>query len=104
MTLPEKMFAGAFSALPATVLTAPVERVKCLLQIQGEEVRSLHGVALDGRCVRPHPCNEALRPFPARSFSKNMAFVPNPRPQQQTQRASFAFFMATSLCQCQYIA
>lgn len=38
MTLTEKMMAGAFSALPATALTAPVERVKCLLQIQGEEV------------------------------------------------------------------
>ena len=39
MTLTEKIAAGAFSALPSTALTAPVERVKCLLQIQGEEVR-----------------------------------------------------------------
>lgn len=39
MSLNEKMLAGAFSALPATVLTSPVERVKCLLQIQGEEVQ-----------------------------------------------------------------
>ncbi|CAM9143832.1 unnamed protein product, partial [Ectocarpus sp. 6 AP-2014] len=38
MSLGEKMLAGAFSALPATALTAPVERIKCLLQIQGEEV------------------------------------------------------------------
>lgn len=38
MTLVEKMTAGAFSAFPATALMAPVERVKCLLQIQGEEV------------------------------------------------------------------
>lgn len=40
MSLGEKMLAGAFSALPATALMAPVERIKCLLQIQGEEVRS----------------------------------------------------------------
>ncbi|CAM9690761.1 unnamed protein product [Ectocarpus sp. 12 AP-2014] len=38
MSLGEKMLAGAFSALPATALMAPVERIKCLLQIQGEEV------------------------------------------------------------------
>lgn len=39
MSLGEKMTAGAFSALPSTALMAPVERIKCLLQIQGEEVR-----------------------------------------------------------------
>lgn len=44
MSLKEKMLAGAFSALPATVLTSPVERVKCLLQIQGEEVHSFLAV------------------------------------------------------------
>ncbi|CAM9233893.1 unnamed protein product [Chrysoparadoxa australica] len=32
------MAAGAFSALPTTFLTAPVERIKCLLQMQGLEV------------------------------------------------------------------
>eukprot|EP00903_Cladosiphon_okamuranus_P016166 g14919.t1 len=38
MSLGEKMVAGAFSALPTTALMAPVERIKCLLQIQGEKV------------------------------------------------------------------
>ncbi|CAM9708615.1 unnamed protein product [Ascophyllum nodosum] len=45
MTLGEIMIAGAFSALPSTVVTSPVERVKCLLQIQGEEARLLSNVA-----------------------------------------------------------
>ena len=44
MTLGEIMIAGAFSALPSTVVTSPVERVKCLLQIQGEEARLLSNV------------------------------------------------------------
>ena len=57
MNLGEKMMAGAFSALPATALMAPVERIKCLLQIQGEEVRCDRrfwptGCGRDA-CVRP---------------------------------------------------
>lgn len=50
MSLGEKMMAGAFSALPATALMAPVERIKCLLQIQGEEVRC------ERRCGLPTVC------------------------------------------------
>lgn len=34
VTMVDKMTAGAFSALPTTVITAPVERVKCILQVQ----------------------------------------------------------------------
>jgi len=34
LTLGEIMFAGGFSAIPTTVLMAPIERIKCLLQIQ----------------------------------------------------------------------
>mmetsp|Transcript_5109 Transcript_5109/g.8764 ORF Transcript_5109/g.8764 Transcript_5109/m.8764 type:complete len:313 (+) Transcript_5109:211-1149(+) len=36
LSLAEVMFAGGFSAVPTTALMAPVERVKCLLQIQAE--------------------------------------------------------------------
>eukprot|EP00953_Heterococcus_sp_UTEX-ZZ885_P036042 18584-Heterococcus_DN1.PRE.3 len=32
LSIAEKSLAGAFSAIPATVIMAPVERVKCLLQ------------------------------------------------------------------------
>mmetsp|Transcript_33283 Transcript_33283/g.43891 ORF Transcript_33283/g.43891 Transcript_33283/m.43891 type:complete len:314 (+) Transcript_33283:69-1010(+) len=34
LNLAEIMFAGGFSAIPTTALMAPMERVKCLLQIQ----------------------------------------------------------------------
>lgn len=33
LTIPQKIVAGGMSALPATVLMAPSERIKCLLQI-----------------------------------------------------------------------
>lgn len=52
MSLGEKMAAGAFSALPATALMAPVERIKCLLQIQGEEVGSKVWRTVSIRCMR----------------------------------------------------
>ncbi|KAJ1927942.1 carnitine transporter [Tieghemiomyces parasiticus] len=35
-TLGQSLFAGGFSALPATFLMTPTERIKCLLQIQGD--------------------------------------------------------------------
>ncbi|CAM9648973.1 unnamed protein product, partial [Phaeothamnion confervicola] len=36
-TMADQCAAGAISAVPTTVIMAPVERVKCLLQIQGQE-------------------------------------------------------------------
>jgi len=33
----EIVFAGAFSAFPTTIVMAPMERVKCLLQLQGQK-------------------------------------------------------------------
>ncbi|KIR30995.1 solute carrier family 25 (mitochondrial carnitine/acylcarnitine transporter), member 20/29 [Cryptococcus deuterogattii 99/473] len=36
LSIPELAFAGAFSALPATLVAAPAERVKVLLQVQGQ--------------------------------------------------------------------
>lgn len=33
LSIPELAFAGAFSALPATLVAAPAERVKVLLQV-----------------------------------------------------------------------
>jgi solute carrier family 25 (mitochondrial carnitine/acylcarnitine transporter), member 20/29 len=38
LSIAEKSVAGAFSAIPATVIMAPVERVKCLLQIQSNKL------------------------------------------------------------------
>jgi solute carrier family 25 carnitine/acylcarnitine transporter 20/29 len=35
LSLGEILFAGGFSAIPATLLMTPTERVKCILQIQG---------------------------------------------------------------------
>lgn len=37
LSYPELAFAGAFSALPQTAITCPVERVKVILQSQGEQ-------------------------------------------------------------------
>ncbi|KAA6410221.1 MAG: solute carrier family member 46 [Lasallia pustulata] len=36
-TIPQLAFAGFFSAIPMTLITAPFERVKVLLQIQGQK-------------------------------------------------------------------
>lgn len=36
LTLPELMFAGFFSAIPTTLVAGPAERVKVLLQLQGQ--------------------------------------------------------------------
>ncbi|KAG5175350.1 carnitine/acylcarnitine carrier protein [Tribonema minus] len=41
LTIAEHAVAGGLSALPATVLMAPVERVKCLLQIQSNEAAAV---------------------------------------------------------------
>ncbi|KAJ1994503.1 carnitine transporter [Dimargaris cristalligena] len=35
LTMGQILFAGGFSAIPATLLMTPTERIKCLLQIQG---------------------------------------------------------------------
>ncbi|KAI9292845.1 mitochondrial carrier [Neoconidiobolus thromboides FSU 785] len=35
LTMSQICFAGGFSAIPATLLMTPIERVKCVLQIQG---------------------------------------------------------------------
>jgi solute carrier family 25 (mitochondrial carnitine/acylcarnitine transporter), member 20/29 len=37
MTLPQYAFAGFFSAIPMTAITAPFERIKIVLQIQGQQ-------------------------------------------------------------------
>ncbi len=37
LTSPELAFAGFFSAIPQTLLAGPAERVKVLLQVQGQE-------------------------------------------------------------------
>jgi solute carrier family 25 (mitochondrial carnitine/acylcarnitine transporter), member 20/29 len=37
MTLPQYAFAGFFSAIPMTIITAPFERIKIVLQIQGQQ-------------------------------------------------------------------
>ncbi|ORX90104.1 mitochondrial carrier [Basidiobolus meristosporus CBS 931.73] len=36
LSMGQILFAGGFSAIPATLLMAPTERIKCLLQIQGD--------------------------------------------------------------------
>lgn len=36
LTVPELAFAGFFSAIPATLVAGPAERVKVLLQVQGQ--------------------------------------------------------------------
>jgi solute carrier family 25 (mitochondrial carnitine/acylcarnitine transporter), member 20/29 len=36
MTLPQYAAAGFFSAIPMTTITAPFERIKIVLQIQGQ--------------------------------------------------------------------
>ena len=36
MTLPQYAAAGFFSAIPMTAITAPFERIKIVLQIQGQ--------------------------------------------------------------------
>jgi len=33
LSIPELAFAGAYSAVPATLVTAPAERIKVLLQV-----------------------------------------------------------------------
>lgn len=38
LTMGEIMFAGGFSAVPTTAIMAPGERIKCLLQVQAQEV------------------------------------------------------------------
>jgi len=40
LTTSQILFAGGFSAIPATVIMAPGERIKVLLQIQGQETKS----------------------------------------------------------------
>lgn len=36
LTIPELAFAGFFSAVPTTLLAAPAERIKVVLQVQGQ--------------------------------------------------------------------
>jgi len=38
LSVPQICLAGAFSALPSTVIMAPSERIKCLLQVQANDV------------------------------------------------------------------
>jgi solute carrier family 25 carnitine/acylcarnitine transporter 20/29 len=40
LSLAEYGFAGAFSALPTTLVAAPVERIKVLLQVRNSELGS----------------------------------------------------------------
>ena len=39
MTLPQYAAAGFFSAIPMTAITAPFERIKIVLQIQGQQAQ-----------------------------------------------------------------
>jgi solute carrier family 25 (mitochondrial carnitine/acylcarnitine transporter), member 20/29 len=59
MTLPQYAAAGFFSAIPMTAITAPFERIKIVLQIQGQSstpgqkqytggVDALRGIYKDG--------------------------------------------------------
>lgn len=42
------MFAGGFSAVPTTVIMAPGERIKCLLQIQAQNTAAGEKPLYDG--------------------------------------------------------
>ncbi|WRT63224.1 uncharacterized protein IL334_000127 [Kwoniella shivajii] len=47
LSIAELAFAGAFSAVPATLVAAPAERVKVLLQVQGQGGSSLYNGPVD---------------------------------------------------------
>ncbi|BEI85972.1 hypothetical protein CcaverHIS002_0602590 [Cutaneotrichosporon cavernicola] len=47
LTIPELAFAGFFSAIPATVVAAPAERIKVLLQVQGQGGKPAYTGPLD---------------------------------------------------------
>ena len=47
LTYGELAFAGFFSAIPTTFVAAPVERVKVLLQMQGQGGKQLYNGPLD---------------------------------------------------------
>jgi solute carrier family 25 carnitine/acylcarnitine transporter 20/29 len=47
LTIPELAFAGFFSAIPATVVAAPAERIKVLLQVQGQGGKPAYSGPLD---------------------------------------------------------
>ncbi|KAG7381134.1 hypothetical protein PHYPSEUDO_006415 [Phytophthora pseudosyringae] len=48
LSMGQIMFAGGFSAIPATVVMAPGERIKCLLQIQAQAVERGEPKLYDG--------------------------------------------------------
>jgi solute carrier family 25 carnitine/acylcarnitine transporter 20/29 len=48
LSMGQLMFAGGFSAIPATVVMAPGERIKCLLQIQAQAVSRGEPALYDG--------------------------------------------------------
>jgi solute carrier family 25 carnitine/acylcarnitine transporter 20/29 len=47
LTIPELAFAGFFSAIPATMVAGPAERVKVLLQIQGQSAKPMYNGPVD---------------------------------------------------------
>lgn len=47
LSIPELAFAGFFSAIPATVVAAPAERIKVLLQVQGQGGKPAYSGPLD---------------------------------------------------------
>ncbi|CAD6564385.1 MAG: carnitine transporter [Tremellales sp. Tagirdzhanova-0007] len=47
LSISELAFAGAFSAIPATFVAAPAERVKVLLQVQGQGGRAAYSGPVD---------------------------------------------------------
>lgn len=52
LTLAQVGYAGAFSAIPTTVIMAPGERIKCILQIQGTQTNVKPQYAGPGDVVR----------------------------------------------------
>ncbi|KAK4685950.1 hypothetical protein P7C73_g4191, partial [Tremellales sp. Uapishka_1] len=47
LSIPELAFAGFFSAIPATMVAGPAERVKVLLQIQGQSAKPAYNGPVD---------------------------------------------------------
>jgi solute carrier family 25 (mitochondrial carnitine/acylcarnitine transporter), member 20/29 len=52
LSLTQKIIAGGLSALPSTIVTAPSERVKCLLQIQKQQAANV-SIAGSTAILRP---------------------------------------------------
>ena len=69
ITLPQYAAAGFFSAIPMTAITAPFERIKIVLQIQGQQggqqkynggFDALRGIYREGGLRSGIPLNELI--------------------------------------------